>query len=195
MSDEVKTEQPTQAEGKSLEQNAVQQQPEAQGQQGQQQRVYTEEEFNRHMAGLRKKLEAEMKKAAEEAAARARMDETERLKLEREEALKKAQEAEARALYAERKAALVGHVTNAERVLLLIGNDIEKYWHEEGKPNLEAIYKDFPEYKPAPPATQDASGFRKAQGQPFDGDLEQLARTDPKRFNEVWAQMLKEKRR
>jgi hypothetical protein len=139
---------------------------ESQGQEAQvqQEKFYTQAEFNRATAAIRRNAEAEAKKAAEDAAKKAAMDETERARVEREEAIKRADESDARAIRAERRAELAGQVTSPEKVLKLIGSETEKYFSEDGKPNLEAIYTDFPEYKPATPSKEPAGGFNSRQG-------------------------------
>lgn len=101
-------------------------------------------EAAKYRTQLREREEAE-KKAAEDKR-QAELTAEERAK----EAERKAQEAleaaEARVQAAERRAALAGKVTNAERVLKLLDNP-EEYF-DGSEPNVEAILKDFPEYTP-----------------------------------------------
>lgn len=94
-------------------------------------------------AQMRKELEAELEAKRKEA----EMSELERAKAELERVRAEAEQARATALNAERRAALAGLVSNPERVLKLMGNDVEQYF-ADGKPNSEAIIKDFPEYRP-----------------------------------------------
>lgn len=113
------------------------------GQEGQPQpaKVYTEEEFNRHMAAARRKWEAEAKKAAEEAAKRAQMDEAERLKAEKEELEAKLNAERAARLAAERRAALTGKVADPNAALKLLE---DKHLNEDGSVDVDALLKDYP---------------------------------------------------
>ena len=109
----------------------------SQGQEAQQQeKLYTKAELDSMAASIRRKAEADAKKAAEDAAKKAAMDETERAKVEKQEALDRANQAEARMLAAERKAELAGHVSKPDQVLKLIGADTDKYFGDDGKANL-----------------------------------------------------------
>lgn len=94
-------------------------------------------------ADLRKQIEAELEQRRKEA----EMSELERAKAELERVRAEAEQARATALNAERRASLAGIVSNPERVLKLMGTDIANYF-VDGKPNIEAINKDFPEYRP-----------------------------------------------
>lgn len=94
-------------------------------------------------ADLRKQIEAELEQRRKEA----EMSELERAKAELERVRAEAEQARATALNAERRASLAGIVSNPERVLRLMGGDIANYF-VDGKPNIEAISKDFPEYRP-----------------------------------------------
>lgn len=161
---------------------------EGQGQETQVQgKTYTEAEFNAAAAAIRRKAEAEAKKAAEDAAAKARMDETERAKVEREEAIREANEAKSEVAQLRRTVALAGQVTSPEKVLKLIGSETEKYFGEDGKANLEAIYADFPEYKPTTQSKDPAGGFNSRQGATL--TLEQIDRMTQAEINANWEQV------
>lgn len=153
-------------------------------------RVYTEEEFNRHMAAARRKWEAEVKKAAEEAAKRAQMDEAERLKAEKQELEARiAAEAAAR-LAAERKAALAGKVADPNAALKLLE---DRHLDEAGNVRVDALLADYPflaATKPSSPAwPPQGSGAARTY------TLDDLARMSPEEINQHWGEIIQQQRK
>ncbi|MBF6596255.1 MAG: DUF4355 domain-containing protein [Thermaceae bacterium] len=139
-----------------------------------QNKLLTQDDVDRIVADRlkreREKARKEFEAEKTEVERRAKLEESERLKLEKDEAEKKALIAEARVLKAERKAELTGKVTNPERVLLLMGDKAGDYFGEDGAVNAETVLKDFPEYAPAAetnkPAATPLPGVRPALGKP-----------------------------
>ncbi len=112
----------------------------------------TVETFDReYVEKLRKEnatYRTKAKKAAEEAerarleAERSKLDELERLKAEKADAEKRAAEIEARAVAAERRAALTGKVADPAAALKLL--DPDAHLTEAGDVNVDALLKDYP---------------------------------------------------
>jgi hypothetical protein len=146
-----------------------------------------QERLKREREKTRKEFEAE--KA--EVERRAKLEEGERLKLEKAEAEKRAAEAEARVLRAERRAELAGRVSHPERVLLLMGDQADGYF-PGGKADLEAIYRDFPEYQPGDPKAP-GGGIRPQTGKSLPSSLDEIAKLPPGQMNAAWEALLKKK--
>lgn len=98
-------------------------------------------------------------KAAEEAAAKARLDaerqkldEVERLKAEKADADKRVAELEAKATAAERRAALTGKVADPTAALKLL--DPEQHLTEDGSVNVDALLETYPFLAPGKTPTQ-----------------------------------------
>lgn len=152
-------------------------------------RVYTEEEFNKHMAAARRKWEAEVKKAAEEAAKRAQMDEAERLKAEKQELEARIAAETAARLAAERKAALAGKVADPNAALKLLE---DRHLDEAGNVRIDALLADYPflAAKPASPAwPPQGSGAARTY------TLDDLARMSPEEINQHWGEIIQQQRK
>lgn len=116
-------------------------------------KTYTEAEINAmvaaRLAKQEKALKAQYAEEAKTAAERAKLDEVERVKAEKVDLEKKAAEAEARAVAAERRAALTGQVADAAAALKLL--DEAKHLNEDGTVNATALLADYPFLKPPAP--------------------------------------------
>jgi hypothetical protein len=169
--------------------------PPTPGQEGQP-KLLSQEEVDRIVAERLKREREKARKDFEaekaEAERRAKLEEGERLRLEKAEAEKKAAEAEARLVRAERKAELAAKVTHPDRVLLLMGEKAAEYF-PDGKADLEAIYRDFPEYQPQPDSKPPGGGVRPQTGRPLPSSLDELARLPPEQMNAAWEALLKKK--
>lgn len=123
-------------------------------------KTYTESEVNAMMtarlAKQEKALRAQAAEDAKKAAERAQLDEVERVKAEKIDLEKKAAEAEARAVAAERRAALTGQVADAAAALKLL--DEAKHLNEDGTVNATALLADYPFLKPPAPGTAAIGG-------------------------------------
>jgi hypothetical protein len=121
----------------------------------------------------REEVEAERKKAE--------MTEADKLKADQAEAAKKLAEAEARALAAERRAALAGKVADPTAALKLL--DEEKHLDGDGNVNVDALLKTYPFLAPAPQGPTPTSG---AGGTTPKGmTAEKLKSMDSKEFAEI----------
>lgn len=107
-------------------------------------------------------------KAAEEAAEKARLeaeraklDEVERLKAEKADAEKRAAEIEARAVAAERRAALAGKVADPNAALKLLE---DKHLNDEGQVDVEALLQDYPFLAPQQAGAVNLPAARSAGG-------------------------------
>lgn len=107
------------------------------------------EKLRRENAAYRTKAKQaeDAAEAARLAAEREKLDEVERLKAEKADAEKRASEIEARAVAAERRAALTGKVADASAALKLL--DADKHLTAEGDVNVTALLEDYPFLAPA----------------------------------------------
>lgn len=127
---------------------------------GDAQKTYTESEITAmvaaRLAKQEKALKAQYAEEAKTAAERAKLDEVERVKAEKADLEKKAADAEARAIAAERRAALTGKVADASAALKLL--DPEKHLDSDGNVNTEALLTDYPFLKPTTPGATPIGG-------------------------------------
>lgn len=100
-------------------------------------------EAAKYRTRLREKEDAE--KAAAEEARRAELTAEQRAKEAEEKAAAAIADAEARVKRAQREARLAQHFTRPERVIALGGDD-DRFWNEDGTPNLELLTPEFTEY-------------------------------------------------
>jgi flagellar biosynthesis GTPase FlhF len=121
----------------------------------------TRKEAARYRTKLREREEAE--KAAAEQKRKAEQTAEERAAAAEKRAEEAMAAAEHRILTAERKAALAGKITNADRVLKLM-DDVDAYF-DGATPDVDAILRDFPEYAPKQAAGVNIPGAR-TSGEP-----------------------------
>lgn len=125
--------------------------------------------------------------AAEKAktnAERAKLDEVERLKAEKADVDKKLAEIEARAVAAERRAALTGKVADPAAALKLLDPDK----HLDGDAvNVEALLADYPFLAPAKEPGVNIPGARTARQSTL--THEDIARMTPEQVNERWTEI------
>lgn len=149
MADEATNTNPTSTQPDAPEQPTTTASAEA-PQQPAQSKTYTEAEVSAMVAARLAKQEKALKAQAEadaaKAAERAKLDEVERVKAEKADIEKRAQEAEARAVAAERRAALTGKVADPAAALKLI--DAEQHLTEDGNVNVDALLESYPFLKP-----------------------------------------------
>lgn len=134
-------------------------------------KTFTQEELDaiisERLERDRKAREAEAKQKAE----REKMDAEQRAQAEKKEAEERAAAAEARALAAERRAALAGHVVDPAAAIKLL--DPEKHLDRDGNVVVEKLLKDFPflapQQQPKGPSAPGAGGTHPANpGNPLD---------------------------
>ena len=108
------------------------------------------EKLRKENASYRTKAK-EAQEAAEKAktdAERAKLDDIERLKAEKADAEKRAAEIEARAIAAERRAALTGKVADPQAALKLL--DESEHLGDDGSVNVDKLLESYPFLAPAP---------------------------------------------
>lgn len=125
----------------------------------------------------------EAAEAAKKAAEREKLDEVERLKAEKADADKRLAEIEARAVAAERRAALTGKVADPAAALRLLD---EAHLDDDGNVLVDKLLEAYPFLAPKEPGVN-IPGARTARQSTL--THEDIARMTPEQVNERWTEI------